>query len=261
VDAVPAVSVTREGVLATVTVGRGDRTNALATDDWLALAVVMRDLGEDDDLGAVVITGSGGASFSAGSQMTEWIGAAAADVERSFAAMEAALTAVESLPVPVVAQIRGAALGAGCQLACACDLRVIGRHARIGMPIARWGILVPATFAARVALLTGPAVARDLLLTGRAVGGEEALRLGLASVCVAEGQLERQTASVVGSMLAHPPVAIRAAKRAVDTLVGAERERLRGLPLGPSADYASLQVGLSALLPPRDTADVERPRR
>ncbi|HET9658431.1 MAG TPA: enoyl-CoA hydratase/isomerase family protein [Kineosporiaceae bacterium] len=245
-----AVTVNRQDALAVVSVGPGDRTNALGTEDWLRLAAVMRELATDDELRAVVVTGRDGSSFSAGSQVSEWIGAEEADVERSFAAMEEALTAVEDLPVPAIAQVRGAALGAGCQLACACDLRVIGRHARIGMPIARWGILAPPTFAARIALLTGPGVARDLLLTGRLLGGEEALRLGLASACVAESRLEGETRSLVQAITAHPARAVRAAKRAVDTVVSAERERLRSLPPTPSVDLPSLRTGLATLLPP-----------
>jgi len=235
------VQVSRSGRLARVDVGSGDRPNALGTDDWWALAAAVHELALDDELGAVVIAGAGGSSFSAGSRVSEWIGAEPDDVDRSFVAMEAALRAVEDLPVPTVAQVRGAALGAGCQLACACDLRIVGRHARLGMPVARWGVLVPVTFAHRLAVLTGPGVARDLLLTGRIVGGEEAARLGLATQCVPEPDLERSTRDVVQAILVHPQSAVRSAKHAVDLLLAAERDRLRALPIGPTADYNELQ--------------------
>jgi enoyl-CoA hydratase/carnithine racemase len=240
------VTVNRQGAVARVAVGKGDRANALGTSGWQELAARMGELAGDDALGAVVVTGSGGSSFSSGSQLTEWIGAQDDEVDASFVAMEEALSAVERVPVPVIAEVRGAALGAGCQLACACDLRIVGRHAKLGMPVARWGILVPPVFAARLALVTGSAAARDLLFTGRIVGGEEALRLGLASLCVAEGDLDRETTAVVEAILAHPLPAVRAAKSAVDALVSADRERLRGLPSGPAADYQSLQSGLIA---------------
>lgn len=244
-----AVQVERDGPLALVRVGSGNRANALQTRDWLSLAEACAELAADDGLGAVIVTGSGTTSFSSGSEMSEWIGAQPAAVEQSFAAMESALTAVESLPVPVIAEVRGAALGAGCQLACACDLRMVGSHVKMGMPIARWGILVPPTFAARISLLTGPAVARDLLLTGRMVDGQEAVRIGLASYCTSEARLEQETRNLVGTILAHPPAAVRAAKRAVDALIAPERERLRSLPSGPAADYPSLQTGLTSFLP------------
>jgi enoyl-CoA hydratase/carnithine racemase len=180
--------------------------------------------------------------------MREWLSAAPADIDASFAAMETALTAIERLPVPVVSKVRGAAVGAGCQLACACDLRIVATDAKIGMPIARWGILVPPAFAARIAVLTSPATARDLLFTGRLVDGSEAVRLGLATTSVPEEELDTATADVVASITAHPPAAIRAAKHSVDTLLAPARDRLHRLPAGPAADYASMQHGLSAFL-------------
>jgi hypothetical protein len=174
-----AITVRRDGAVVTVRVGTGRRANALATRDWQALADVFDALARDPELAAVVVAGRGPATFSAGSDMREWLSADPAGIDLSFAAMERALSAVERVPVPVVAQVRGSAVGAGCQLACACDLRIVADDARIGMPIARWGILVPPAFAARLSLLTGPATARDLLLTGRLVDGAEAVRLGL----------------------------------------------------------------------------------
>ncbi|MBC2867090.1 enoyl-CoA hydratase/isomerase family protein [Streptomyces mexicanus] len=243
-----AVGVQRDGGVATVRVGTGRRANALAGRDWRALATLFEDLADDPTLGAVVLSGAGGSFFSAGSDMREWLSADPADIDAAFAAMESALTAVERLPVPVVARVRGTAAGAGCQLACACDLRVVADDARLGMPVARWGILVPPAFAARISLLTGPAVARDLLFTGRLVDGREAVRLGLASSHVPEAELDEAVAAVVASITAQPPAAIRAAKRAVDTLLAPVRDHLARTPIGPAADYASMQAGLASFL-------------
>ncbi|MEU0964716.1 enoyl-CoA hydratase/isomerase family protein [Streptomyces sp. NPDC005917] len=242
------MSVQREGALATIYVGAGRRANALGTRDWGALAALFDSLGEDPALRAVIVSGRGSSTFTAGSDMREWLSADPTRIDASFAAMERALSAVERLPVPVVARIRGSAVGAGCQLACACDVRIVTEDARMGMPIARWGILVPPAFAARIALLTGPATARDLLLTGRLVRGREAVRLGLASASVADADLDAATADLVASITAHPPAAVRAAKRAVDTVIAPTRERLNQLPAGPSADYESMQLGLSSFL-------------
>ncbi|WP_055556707.1 enoyl-CoA hydratase/isomerase family protein [Streptomyces sp. NBRC 110028] len=243
-----AISIQRDEAVATVRVGTGHRANALGTRDWQALAALFEDLAEDRSLGVVVVTGRGDRTFSAGSDMREWLSADPAEIDASFAAMESALTAIERLPIPVIAQIRGAAVGAGCQLACACDLRIISSEATMGMPIARWGILVPPSFAARIALLTGPATARDLLLTGRLADGAEAVRLGLATTSVPEITLDTATADVIASITAHPTAAIRAAKRSVDILLDPARDRLRQLPAGPAADYDSMQNGLSTFL-------------
>ena len=242
------ITIRRDGALATVHVGTGRRANALSTRDWQALAAVFDGLGRDTSLGAVVVTGRGTNTFSAGSDMREWLSADPAEIDGSFAAMESALSAVERLPVPVVAQVRGSAVGAGCQLACACDLRIVADDARLGMPIARWGILVPPAFAARIALLTGPATARDLLLTGRLVEGPEAVRLHLATASVPAEDLDTATADLVAAITAHPPAAIRAAKRAVDAVIAPTRDHLRGLPAGPAADYDSMRRSLSSFL-------------
>lgn len=110
------------------------------------------------------------------------------------------------------------------------------------------GILVPPAFASRIAVLTSPATARDLLLTGRLVDGVEAARIGLATTSVPEADLESTTAAIIASITAHPPAAIRAAKRSIDTLLAPVRERLHQLPVGPAADYATMQRGLSAFL-------------
>ena len=243
-----AVSVRRDGAVATVLVGTGRRANALTTRDWLALAALCDKLAEDPSLGAVVVVGRGSATFSAGSDMREWLTADPEEVDASFAAMEVALSAVECIPVPVVAQIRGSAVGAGCQLACACDLRIVAEDARMGMPIARWGILVPPAFAARLALLAGPATARDLLLSGRLVEGTEAVRLGLATACVRAEDLDTATAELVASITRHPPAAIRAAKHAVDTVLAPIRDRLHRVPVGPAADYDSMRSSLGSFL-------------
>lgn len=125
--------------------------------------------------------------------MTDWVDADSAYVEKSFARMEEAFSAIEDCPVPVVAEIRGVAAGAGCQLALACDLRLMADSARIGMPIARLGILASPAFAARMVALTGPSVARELLYTGRLVDARTAVELGLADHQVPEAQLTDRT--------------------------------------------------------------------
>ncbi|MDH6214178.1 enoyl-CoA hydratase/isomerase family protein [Streptomyces pseudovenezuelae] len=243
-----AIGVRRDGVLATVRVGTGRRANALGTHDWKALAGLFEDLAKDRTLRTVVISGSGSGSFSSGSDMREWLSVAPGEIDASFAAMESALTAIERLPVPVVASVRGTAAGAGCQLACACDLRIVSEDAQLGMPVARWGILVPPAFAARLSLLTGPATARDLLFTGRLVDGHEALQLGLATACVPASELDDAVAALTSSITAQPAAAIRAAKRSVDALLAPVRDRLRTSPTGPAADYDSMQAGLSMFL-------------
>ena len=115
------VDVTFDGPIATVTIGTGRRRNALNGDAWKDLAHQIIGVSTHASLGVVVLCGVGD-TFCAGSDVTEWVGACAEDVEESFAQMEAAFRAIEICPVPVIAQISGVAAGAGCQLALACDI-------------------------------------------------------------------------------------------------------------------------------------------
>jgi enoyl-CoA hydratase/carnithine racemase len=233
--------------IADVSVGDGRRGNALSSEDWRELEQTFRRLADDEELRAVVVRGQGG-TFSAGSDMREWVQADRMDVAESFAAMEAAFTAIEDLPVPVIAEVEGVAAGAGCQLALACDLRVLAETARIGMPIARLGILVSPLFAARLSALAGPGVARELLYTGRLVSAEEAVRLGLATRSVPAADLATTTRRLVLSVVRHPPSAIRAAKHAVDVALAPTRAAARAQAQGPPVAYDDFQRGIMTFL-------------
>ncbi len=248
----------RDFGIADVSVGDGQRGNALSSEDWRELAQTFRRLGEDDQLRAVIVRGQGG-TFSAGSDMREWVRADRMDVAQSFAAMEAAFTAIEDLPVPVIAEVEGAAAGAGCQLALACDLRVFADTARIGMPIARLGILVSPPFAARLVTLAGPGVARELLYTGRLVSADEAVRLGLATRSVPAPELASATRRLVLSVVRHPGPAVRAAKHAVDIALAPARAAAKAQAEGPPVAYDDFQRGIMSFLTrnPAPSADDE----
>jgi enoyl-CoA hydratase len=233
--------------IAEVAVGDGRRGNALSSGDWRELERAFRRLADDEELRAVVVRGQGG-MFSTGSDMREWVEADPTGVADTFAAMEAAFTAIEDLPVPVIAEVAGVAAGAGCQLALACDLRVFAETATIGMPIARLGILVSPAFAARLSVLAGPGVARELLYTGRLVTAEEAVRLGLATQCVPEDDLASATDRLVRSVVGHPAAAIRAAKHAVDVALAPTRAAAKAQAGGPPVAFEDFQRGITRFL-------------
>jgi enoyl-CoA hydratase/carnithine racemase len=241
------VRLNRDAEVAEVAVGDGRRGNALSSADWHELERTFRDLAHDDDLRAVVVRGQGG-MFSAGSDMREWVEADVTGVADSFAAMEAAFTAIEELPVPVIAQVEGVAAGAGCQLALACDLQVMAESARIGMPIARLGILVSPAFAARLAVLAGPGIARELLYTGRLVPAAEAVSLGLATRCVPDDRLASATRRLVLTISRHPGAAVQAAKHAVGVALAPARAAAKAQAGGPPVAYEDFQRGITTFL-------------
>jgi len=228
-----AVTVTVAGSVATVVVGDGRRRNALDTAGWDALRHSVAGL--PNELQAVVVHGAG-ATFCAGSDLREWDGAEPAVVDASFAAMEAALRAVEAVPVPTLAVVEGAATGAGCLLALACDTQLVARSALVGMPVVRLGILLGPAFATRLSLQVGPARAKELLYTGRVLGADEAAAVGLVGRVVDDGSLESELATVLDAWRAQPVTALRAAKRAVDTGLAPLTAAAQKAPAGPSSD-------------------------
>ncbi|HET9081293.1 MAG TPA: enoyl-CoA hydratase/isomerase family protein [Trebonia sp.] len=243
----PSVRVTSDGPVTAVTIGNGARYNVLGSRDWTALEQAFGELAADERVRVVLLAGQG-SSFSAGFNLREWEGASRDEVDQAFARMEAACTAIERLPVPVVAKVRGVAAGAGCQLALACDLRVADRAARLGMPVARLGILTSPSFAARLSLLAGPGVARDLLYTGRLIDALEAQRFGLVTRCVPGSELDQVTAALVESIAAQPPAAIRAAKRAVGAGLGPAIEAAQHAAGGSAVAYGEFQHSVTAFL-------------
>lgn len=241
----PRVAVRRDGTVAYVTLGTGERRNALTSSDWAMLARAFVAMAADDDLAAVVVRGAG-STFSAGSDIREWADASPLEVDRSFVCMERAFQAIEGLPAPVVAVVEGVAAGAGCQLALACDLQLVARSARLGMPIARLGILVTPAFSARLSALAGPAVARDLLYTGRFLSATEAAEAGLATRLVDDDALEAEVDALVASIARQPIVAVRAAKASVGALLAPLRASAAGMQA--PVDYAEFARGVHDFL-------------
>ncbi|QKV96056.1 enoyl-CoA hydratase/isomerase family protein [Streptomyces sp. NA02950] len=222
----PLVHTRADGPVAVVTIGSGTKRNALTGPGWTQVEHRIRELGGTDAMRAIVIRGRAG-TFCAGSDMTEWTDAEPDAIEDSFARMEAAFRAVEECPVPVVAEIHGVAAGAGCQLALACDLRFMADSARIGMPIARLGIMASPSFAARMAALAGPSLTRELLYTGRLLDGPAAVAAHLADRHLPGHVLPTHTERTVTHIAEHPPAAVRAAKRAVSAALAPVREATR----------------------------------
>lgn len=215
-------TVARDGGVVTLELGDGTRRNALREADWVDLRDTVAAVGRAGTARVMVLVGHGG-TFSAGSDMTEWADAGPDDVDHTFATMEQCFQVVEDCAVPVVAAVEGVAAGAGCQLALSCDLVVMGESARIGMPIARLGILASPAFAARVASRVGSALAADLYLTGRLLGAAEARAAGLVARVVPDTEVVSQATHLAHAITHTSPEAVRAAKRAIHAVTQPER--------------------------------------
>lgn len=201
----------RSDGVAVVTLANG-KVNALSTALLRQLHAVASEL-TDDPPGSVVITG-GERVFAAGADISEFEGPAEARVIGG--AFREALDAVAAIPRATIAAVAGVALGGGCELALACDFRLASDRARFGQPEILLGIIPGGGGTQRLARLVGPARAKDMIFTGRQVGAEEALRVGLVDEVVPAAELTARALTYAGELAEGAGAAQALAKRAID---------------------------------------------
>jgi enoyl-CoA hydratase/carnithine racemase len=214
-DAPDADLVTLEEVAGGVVIVRLNRPplNPLSAALLARLAEVARSLAADPVPHAVVVAGSEKA-FAAGADIEELAGGA--DARAVCDRFRAAFDAVAAIPRPVIAAIRGFALGGGLELALACDLRVAATTARVGQPEVQLGIIPGAGGTQRLPRLVGPARAKELIWSGRHVRADEALAIGLVDRVVESEQVEPHAVEWASSFASGAVAAIGLAKRAID---------------------------------------------
>jgi enoyl-CoA hydratase len=215
-DSAMAVTVAREtrsegGFVARVTIDRAAKLNALDRALMGEIIEAMTALADDPDLRLAVVTGAGGRAFICGADIDE-LALLDADSARPFiTAVHVCCDAFRHLPVPAIARIDGYALGAGLELAAACDFRIASERSAFGMPEVRIG-LPSVVEAAILPKLIGPARARRLLLTGENIGAAEALEWGLVDQVAPAGELDAAVEALAASILAAGPQAVRLQK-------------------------------------------------
>ena len=194
-----------------------DQRNAMSDAMTEAWSAAVRDLAGDPTVRAVVVTGEGSAFCSGGD--TSWIAsdpdATVDDLRRRMLPFYRAWLAIRSLEVPTIAAVNGAAIGAGLCLALACDIRYAATSARLGAPFVKLGMHPGMAATWSLPEVVGPAAARDLLLTGRVVGADEALRLGLVSRVIDDAAFLDEVLAVAADVAATAPIASRLTKLAL----------------------------------------------
>jgi len=178
------------------------------------------------EVAAVVVYG-GERTFAAGADIKELAGLSYVEMAARVGPLSATFEAVARIPKPVVAAVTGYALGGGCELALACDWRVVAEDATLGQPEIRLGVIPGAGGTQRLARLVGPARAKDLIFSGRTVDAEEAARIGLADVVVPAAEVYERAVAMVRPYVGGPAQALRAAKLAIDG--GLDRDLAGGL--------------------------------
>lgn len=215
-----SVGILRDGAVAVVTIDRPDALNALNVETLTELRDRLGELAVDDDVRAVVLTGAGEKAFIAGADIKYMSGL---DAEQALGWGRLGHETghlLETMPKPTIAAVNGFALGGGCELALACDIRYASARAKLGQPEINLGIVPGWGGTQRLARVCGIGVAKELIYTGRTVDAEEALRIGLVTA-LADPVLDRAL-ETARELAAKSRLALSLAKELCNLSLGAE---------------------------------------
>jgi enoyl-CoA hydratase len=214
------IDVARDAGIATVTIDRQDALNALDVATLVELRDQLAELAADGEVRAVVLTGAGEKAFVAGADIKYMSGLDPEQAKGWGALGHEAGRLLETMPKPTIAAVNGFALGGGCELALACDIRYASSRAKLGQPEINLGIVPGWGGTQRLARICGLGVAKELVYTGRTVDAEEALRIGLVNA-IADPVLERAL-EIARDLAAKSPVALGLAKRLCNLTLGVD---------------------------------------
>jgi enoyl-CoA hydratase len=202
--------------VAVVTVNRPEAMNALDLEHLRELRETLSRLADEDSVRVIVVTGAGEKAFVAGADIKYMSGLSVLEARAWGGLGQAAAALLETMPKPTIAAINGYALGGGCELALACDLRFASSTAKLGQPEINLGILPGWGGSQRLARTTTLGFAKELVLTGRTVGAEEAERRGLVNAVYEPAELLAKTLETASVLASKSPIALRYAKEATN---------------------------------------------
>ncbi len=249
--------VERDAAVAVVTINRPKVLNALNARTLDELGRVIAELAHDEGVRAVVITGAGEKSFVAGADINE-LAVLTPDGGREHARRgQQVFDLIEQMGKPVIAAINGFALGGGCELAMACTIRIAAATAKLGQPEINLGLIPGYAGSQRLARIVGTGRALELLLTGDAIGADEAHRLGLVNRVVPAADLMAEARKLAAVLAAKAPVAVRYILEAVHKGVEmpfAQAEVFEATLFGLVASTDDMREGTNAFLEKRKAA-------
>jgi enoyl-CoA hydratase len=253
------IRVEREDAVAIVTIDRQEALNALDVATLTELRDRLRELADDDAARVVILTGAGEKAFVAGADIKYMSGLDVDQAKQWGALGHETGRLLETMPKPTIAAVNGFALGGGCELAVACDLRYAASSAKLGQPEVNLGIIPGWGGTQRLARVSGLGVAKELIFTGRIIDAEEALRIGLVNA-VHDPVLEK--AREVGTLLASKsPIALKLMKDLANrALSGAHAANLdaEGEMFGELFSSDDAKEGLTAFVEKRQPNFVGR---
>jgi enoyl-CoA hydratase len=208
--------VVKEEAIATVTINRPKALNALNRDTLLELRQCFREFAEDRGIRVVIITGAGEKAFVAGADIAFMQGLTPFEGKAFGKLGHEVLRTIENLPQPVIAAINGFALGGGCELALACDMRMASSNAKFGQPEVNLGIIPGFGGTQRLPRIVGKGIANELIFSGNIIDAEEACRIGLVNRVFAPDNLLLECRSLAQKIATRGPGAVRMCKEAVN---------------------------------------------
>jgi enoyl-CoA hydratase len=214
------IRVDRDAAVAVLTVDRQEALNALDVATLTELRDRLQDVAADDDVRVVILTGAGEKAFVAGADIKYMSGLDIEQAKAWGALGHEAGRLLETMPKPTIAAVNGFALGGGCELALACDIRYAASSAKLGQPEVNLGIIPGWGGTQRLARVCGLGIAKELIFTGRVIGADEALRIGLVNG-VHDPVLDqaRETAALLASK---SPIALRLMKGLANRALGGD---------------------------------------
>lgn len=239
------ILVEHDGAIATVVFNRPKMRNAISLAMWAEIASLTEQLARDDSVRAIVYRGAGRDAFASGADISEFR-ENRKDTATALAygkQTDAAYTAVRLCPKPTVAMVFGYCMGGAMAIAMACDLRFAAEGSKFGIPAARLSIIYGLDAVHQLVDLVGPAYAKDILYSARAVDAAEALRIGLIQRLLPPSELEAHTYDYLRMVAANAPLSVRGTKAQVQAIfegiTDTHREHMRvlGLETFDSEDY------------------------
>jgi enoyl-CoA hydratase len=202
--------------IATITINRPAKYNALNTDVITTLRDFFKKAEEDNAVRAVILTGAGDKAFAAGADITEFKGKDSKTVRPLAENGQELCKYIESMDKPVIAAVNGFALGGGCEIAMACDIRYASANAKFGQPEINLGLIPGFGGTVRLARLVGLGLAKELVFTGDQIKADEALRIGLVNrVFGSVEDLRTGVTSLAAKLVTKPGVALKLAKQSL----------------------------------------------
>jgi enoyl-CoA hydratase len=238
--------------IAIITINRPDVRNALDTQTVNELHQALNYISESDEIGVGILTGGGEKVFVSGADIKSIRERKKMDALRGINSR--LCKAIEDCEKPMIAAVNGYALGGGCEVAMACDIRVCSENAKFGLPEVTLGIIPGAGGMYRVARIAGLGLAKELVLTGEAIDAQRALQTGLVSRVVPQNELLSVSREMAKKILQRGPLAIRLAKRSLNLITQVPTEAamaLESYAQGILFDSEDKEEGTSAFLEKR----------